>query len=101
MIKVTFLEQPHLTYLKVEGHANFAPHGEDLVCSAVSAVLIGGLNNLHQPEHYQIEIEEGKVIVKELKPTNEHDHIVLETILTSLKTIANDYPKYLQIQRKE
>ncbi|MGI6714313.1 MAG: ribosomal-processing cysteine protease Prp [Bacilli bacterium] len=101
MIKVTYQDQPHITFLRVEGHADSAPHGKDLVCAAVSAVVIGGLNALTFPKNYALSIQEGEVVVREIKESCQHDQIVLRTILTGLQTIEKDYPQFIQIQRKD
>ena len=51
MIKVLIkLEEKKFKSLEINGHANSAPHGEDLVCAGVSSVLTGGLNNLENPK---------------------------------------------------
>ncbi len=99
MIKVKVVNNPSFKELEVKGHANSAPHGEDLVCSAVSAVVIGGLNNLANPKDFQIEIKEGYVSIKALKEIITHDEVVLETIITSLKCIEEDYPSYMKITK--
>ena len=45
MIKATFVYcDKDLKSLTVKGHANSAPYGEDLVCAAISAIVVGGLN---------------------------------------------------------
>jgi uncharacterized protein YsxB (DUF464 family) len=36
----------HFVSLEAKGHANSAPYGADLVCAAVSAVILGGFNAL-------------------------------------------------------
>ena len=36
--------------LSIKGHSNSAPKGEDIICSAVSAVSQGGLNALKNPK---------------------------------------------------
>ncbi|MBR0439414.1 MAG: ribosomal-processing cysteine protease Prp [Bacilli bacterium] len=99
MIKVLIKqEEKKLVSLKVSGHANSAPHGEDLVCAAVSAVLVGGLNNLANPKDFDIKISEGNTDVIVRNKISSHDEIVLETIITSLKTIEESYGKFIQIK---
>ena len=48
MIKVLInhASNGQVNFLEIKGHANSAPHGEDLVCAEVSAVVTGGFNNL-------------------------------------------------------
>ena len=99
MIKVLIKqEEKKFVSLEVKGHANSAPHGEDLVCSAVSAILTGGLNSLTNPKDFDIKLEEGNAYVKVKNSISSHDEVVLETIITSLKTIEESYGKFIQIK---
>jgi uncharacterized protein YsxB (DUF464 family) len=95
-------KEGHFTSLEVKGHANSAPKGEDLVCSAVSAIVIGGLNALNDEKgDYETKIDEGYVSIKALKPVKEHDELVFEIIVKQLERIAQDYPSNARLERKE
>lgn len=39
MIKITYNEMGDMMFLRAEGHAEFAPKGQDIVCAAVSALM--------------------------------------------------------------
>lgn len=98
--------------IKVTGHANFAEHGMDIVCAAVSAVTIGMVNAMEQITGvtvHQSDDGEGKVdcrIPVDL-PTGEvrtQLGLLMQAMNLSLKGIADGYPKYVhykQIKRKE
>lgn len=83
--------------LEINGHANAGPYGHDLVCAAVSGVVFGGINNLQGK--YQIKQNEksGSLEMKCSDCVNEHDQIVIETILAQLQAIARDNPKNVKI----
>ena len=99
MIKVLInQEEKKFHSLEVKGHANSAPHGEDLVCAAVSSVLTGGLNNLANPKDFSIKLEEGYAYIEAKGSVSSHDEVVLETIITSLKTMEESYGKFIQIK---
>ena len=99
MIKVLIKrEENKFESLEVKGHANSAPHGEDLVCAGVSAVLTGGLNNLQNVKDFDIVLDEGNAHVVAKKEVSSHDEIVLETIIVSLKTIQESYPEFITIK---
>ena len=85
--------------IRVTGHANFAKKGNDIVCSAVSAIVIGGLTNLSSEKNYKISVREGEVSILALNDVNEHDQIVLETIIVQLEKIEESYGKYIQIDK--
>ena len=97
MIKVLIKKEEKFVSLKVTGHANSAPHGEDLVCAAVSSVITGGLNSLEHPEDFAIVLKEGNASVEAKKDVSSHDEVVLETIITGLKTIAEGNDKFITI----
>jgi uncharacterized protein YsxB (DUF464 family) len=89
----------------VTGHANFAEHGMDIVCAAVSAVAIGMVNameqltgvTVHQPDD-----GEGKVdcrLPAEL-PTEdirEQLGLLMEAMVLSLQGIVDAYPAYVKM----
>lgn len=39
MIQITYNEKGDMMFLRAEGHADFAPKGQDIVCAAVSALM--------------------------------------------------------------
>lgn len=55
MITIYVHKNPETLSLRVtaDGHANTAPHGEDSVCAAVSALIYGFAEELHRldPKH--------------------------------------------------
>ena len=86
--------------LTVKGHANSAPKGEDLVCAAVSSILVGGCNAINQPNCFAIKLDSGDASISELSHANEHDYEVLETMMIQFKTIEASYGKFLQVIEK-
>ena len=86
--------------LTVKGHANSAPHGEDLVCASVSSILVGGCNALNQPNCFAIKLDSGDAHIAEIKHANQHDYEVLETMLIQFKTIEETSKKFLQVIEK-
>ena len=101
MIKITATRNNgKIISLTVKGHANSAPKGEDLVCAAVSSVLVGGCNALSKPNCFAIKFNEGDASISEKEHANEHDYEVLETILIQFKTIEDSSKKFLQVVEK-
>lgn len=102
MISVTFVEKNgKFISLEVKGHAGSGPYGHDLVCAAVSGILLGGLNNLQDGyQNYKSEVKEGHVYLEALKEVSEHDYIVLETIEKQIESVASSYPKNVKLERK-
>ena len=100
MIKISIRYQStgEFISLKSEGHANSAPHGEDLICAAVSGIVLGGINAL-KGKHYKIKADGNKGIVElcNVGKMDEHDNIVIETIVSQLQAIERDNPKFIKI----
>ena len=86
-VEITY-EDKRLTGLKVKGHANSGPYGNDIVCGAVTIMLIGAANALdEEAENFEIELEEGYASFTPKGPISEHDKTVLETLILQLKTL--------------
>ena len=98
MVKVTISRGENKTSLHVKGHAGSGPINHDLVCSAVSAILFGGMNALANPKDYDIKISEGDVLLE--GDLNSHDKDVIEVVITQLKTIEESYPSNIKIVEK-
>lgn len=98
MIEVNYLEKNEmLECLEIKGHANYDKKGKDIVCSAVSAIGIGGLNALKSTDDIDIIVGEGfiKLSGDGLK---EHDNqVVIKTMLIQLLTIERSYPEFIKV----
>lgn len=98
MITVKYVtEKKQFKSITVTGHALSNVKGKDLVCAAVSAVTIGCINALKNPQDFHIIVAEGHVDVQALRNILDHDQIVLETMLISLKSIEESYANYIKI----
>ena len=101
MIKITATRNNgKIISLTVKGHANSAPHGEDLVCAAVSSILVGGCNALKEPNCFAIKLNEGDASVTEISHANEHDYEVLEVMLVQFKSVEETSKKILKVIEK-
>lgn len=94
---------------ELSGHAESGPHGHDLVCAAVSAITFGMTNAVI--EHSEIEpiIDQegsGGYLKVKLPLDSKHEalekaQLLLEGMVTSLKTIERDYGQYITISEKK
>lgn len=100
-VKVAITKSGMFESLRVKGHADFAPGGQDLVCAAVSAVVTGGFNALKNKGSFDMFLESGMAVLK-LKPkehiTN-YDAVVINVILDQLETIEESYGKFIKINK--
>lgn len=81
--------QVHIT-----GHAMTAPHGEDLVCAAVSGLVQGVAFYLQKKKNTAI-IEPGNVLV--FVPWSDNDGLAaLEAMITGLKQMETQWPEIIR-----
>lgn len=96
----------------VEGHADYAPYGEDIVCAAVSVLAQTTLIALDEvcdidEEKINYEIDEktgylGVSLSKDLsKDKMEKAQIVFKTFEIGIKSIIESYPKYVILKYRE
>ena len=84
--------------LKVTGHANSADYGKDLVCAEVSAVVTGGFNALEDIKKFNYELDEGIAYLEAKETISTHDEVVIQTIISGLRTIAEANEKFIKIE---
>ncbi len=84
---------------RIEGHAGFAEHGEDIVCAAVSAIALtaalGWRDVLHMPGDYLN--EPGRLHVQLAAEPTAETEVVVQTMVAGLQAIEEQYPDYIQI----
>ncbi len=100
MIEVNYLENNGIiSKLEISGHANYDESGKDIVCSAVSAIGVGGINALNIDKNIYVKVEKGYILA-EGEGLKEHENqIVIKVMLIQLKTIEASYSKYLKVSK--
>lgn len=104
LINITFNNAKRT--LTVEGHANYAEKGKDIVCSAISVLtdtLYKTLKSYEQTalrEPVKLKEKDGyKQIKYSVKSKYEQNiAIVLFTILNGYEGVANTYPDYVKFE---
>ena len=89
--------------IQVDGHANSADYGKDLVCAGVSTTCVGIANQLASMgfmNHSIIELDEGYFKIS-VNCINHDEQVVLETFVTMMKTIEASYQQYITIMNME
>jgi len=95
-------------YLSFEskGHASFAGFGKDIVCAAISILVINTANALEQFTEDALVIEEdeknGRIYWEFTDVVSDKSILLMDTLLLGLKTIHESYEKkHTQIIFKE
>ena len=96
-VKINYLDNKFQS-LKVTGHAHSAEYGRDLVCAEVSAVVTGGFNAIEDIKNFDVKLDEGIASLEALGTVSAHDEIVIATIISGLKTIADANGKFIKIE---
>ncbi|KAB7708627.1 ribosomal-processing cysteine protease Prp [Bacillus aerolatus] len=107
MIQVEITKQPsgRISSFTMDGHAEFAEHGKDLVCAGATAVSFGALNAILSLTDAKLDIEQGKeggflcCRIPDTLPagTDEKVQLLLEGMIVSLQTIEREYSKHIKI----
>lgn len=107
MIKVTVYKNPKNEYVGVKtvGHAGYADSGQDIVCSAVSVLVINTLNSIQAFTKDNCEVKakekEGLIAFKFLSGISEQSTLLMDSLILGLQGIQQDYKEYIQIMFKE
>ena len=100
MIRVTYRKEGNSHSLKMDGHAEYAGHGEDIVCAGASAIvcsLLGWLeNNSEDLSYCDYEAESGSVRID--CEGGERTAAVFEVTAIGLLQIEDSYKDHLEIE---
>ncbi|MGF9700854.1 MULTISPECIES: ribosomal-processing cysteine protease Prp [Paenibacillus] len=89
----------------IEGHANYAKRGEDIVCAGVSAVTVGTVNSIETLTGVEMDAKMKNGFLSASLPMLERDEtwsqvqLLLESMVLMLTDIAESYGKYIKIEQ--
>lgn len=81
------------------GHANYAPRGKDIVCSAVSTLtqtLIASLEELTEDE-FSYQAKAGNVNIVFEKDLTERGQLLVESFFIGANGVAAAYPDHVKV----
>jgi uncharacterized protein YsxB (DUF464 family) len=85
--------------ITVSGHAGYAPHGQDIVCAAVSVLannLIASIEEL-TADSIEYEIDSGEIIIKFRNLTDEAS-LLVSSFFVGVEAVAAAYPDCVRIE---
>ena len=88
--------------ISIHAHAMYDDFGKDIVCAAVSSIVMTSVESVAAFDKEAIDVNEEKDKVEII--INSHSQITDKLILTMLnllKELANKYPKNIKIINKE
>ncbi|NLK99782.1 MAG: ribosomal-processing cysteine protease Prp [Clostridiales bacterium] len=108
MIKVTIFKNADnlITGFKMLGHANYAEKGSDIVCAAVSALVINTINSIDHFTSDTFDIkqdeDEGFIEFHMVGSVSSHGNLLLNSLALGLEGISEEYSdKYIRIFQKK
>ena len=102
MIKVTVKKSNANVYeIIIKGHANYDEYGKDIVCAAVSSMVITTVNSIILlDESVDYEEKSGLLKIRVLKDT-EVNIKLLNNLLNMLTELEKQYPKNIEIRNED
>lgn len=110
MIRVTIHrdEEQRIRAFSLLGHADYAEHGQDIVCAGVSSVVFGTVNAIESLLQIALDCDTDEVEglfstqIPRLKQPDidEKLQLLLESMVVMLETIEASYGSYMTIQRR-
>ena len=102
MIKIKIARDDNgISLISMHGHAEYDQYGKDIVCSAASTIIIGGINAIAQLGYLSFisyKVDAGDVELKIKNTKCAELQIILNTLLVQFQSIEESYPKYIQVQ---
>lgn len=83
----------------IEGHADYAEHGRDIVCSAVSAIAQSTELSLRRHARIESDMRPGDMSVF-IEFPNVLTNVLMDAMVRGLTAIASQYPEYVTIQEE-
>ena len=87
-----------------KGHAGYAEEGQDIVCAAVSALIITTVNSLEKftDDKFDVQEKDGFVSIHFRNDLSERGMLIMDSLLLGLTEIAGSYNnRYLTVKVKE
>lgn len=100
-------EQDEYIGFRMEGHAGYAVHGQDIVCAAVSVLVVNTINAVEAftEDRFEQAIHEEKDVVSfeiTSTPVSDSAKLLLRSLVLGLEGIRSEYgKKYLNIKKKK
>lgn len=108
MITVTFTKRhQEVVAFEMSGHADYAGHGQDIVCAAVSALAITTVNSIEKLAGFapivEVDEVEGGYLYMELQSDlsdrqKDISNILIQNFYLGLMDIQEEYPSNLRVQ---
>lgn len=107
MIKIAVYKNSQGIYMgfKSLGHAGYDKYGNDIVCSAVSVLVLNTINSIESLTKDRMRVKqseaEGMIEVYFGTSISDGTRLLMDAMVLGLKTIQNEYGNYIHLKFKE
>ena len=105
MIKIAIYKNAEnlITGFQISGHSGYAEAGSDIVCSAVSALVINTINSIQHftSDQFRLEQDEktGYIEFHVVSPGSNNGNLLLSSLALGLQGISEEYSKYIKLNQ--
>ena len=101
MIKVNIKNKNGKVYeIVVKGHAGYDYYGKDIVCAAVSTMMITAINNIISLDDSIDYVENDGLLKVTIKKETEINQKILSNVIMMLEDLKSQYPKNIEIRNE-
>lgn len=97
MITVSPVEGSYYNGIIVDGHAEYAEHGYDIICASASAVVIMAYNGLSLSTLVLADMKNGYSKL-ELLTKNDSSDLLMESAYMTLRELEKQHPDYITVE---
>ncbi len=107
MTTITVIKSKNGEYKEVtcEGHADYAEAGSDIVCSAISILVINTINSISELTSAKMEVagsDSGYICCRFTEVPDQGSTLLLDSMILGLKSITEQYgKKHLKLKFRE
>lgn len=86
--------------IKIDGHAGYAPAGQDIVCAAVSTLVqtfIASVEELTADKIKAVRNEQGQIQTIQYRSLSAKGTTLLGSFFVGVRMIADSYPDYVRV----
>lgn len=86
-------------HIEIKGHAMFDYHGKDIVCSAISSIVITSVNGILSIDEKALEYtHESGLITIDIKKHDKVTKALIKNMIELLKELENQYKKNIKVE---
>ena len=101
MIKVNIKNKNGKVYeIVVKGHAGYDIYGKDIVCAAVSTMMIVTVNNIISLDDSINYVEDAGLLKISIKEETDINQKLFNNVIMMLEELKSQYPKNIEIRNE-